>query len=79
MWCWAIAFCRGAAKSLMWLATLCFQAQIVGLGRRQHLVSVEYVLLPLSHLFWQLGKHATVLVVSMFRELCLRIFLRQLL
>ena len=36
-------FLQGAAKSLMWLATICSQAQIVGLGRRQHLVAVEYV------------------------------------
>ena len=45
---------------------LSFQAQTVGLGRRQHLVSVKSVLLPLSHLFWQLGEHATMLVVNMF-------------
>ena len=63
----------------MWLETLCFQAQLVGLSRRQHLVAVEYVLLPLSHLFWQLGEQATMLVVRVFRELCLGIFLLHLL
>ena len=56
------------------LYPLSFQVQVVGLGRGQHLISVVYILLPLSHLFWQLGEQPPMFVVSVFCELGLGVF-----
>ena len=55
------------------LNTLFFEIQVVSLCSCKHLVSIVYVLLPLLHVFRQLGEQTPVPVKGVFGEFCLRI------
>ena len=56
------------------LNTLFFEVQVVSLCSCKHVVSVVYVLLPLLHVFRQLGEQTPVPVKGVFGEFRFGVF-----